>query len=139
MKKINLSFFVLPLLVTFMLGSCQKHLDFQDNKNNSPVSKTGNNANLEKQCRLLVDQGLSDGFMQSYHYNQNGLADEVHWFKPALFDFWATLQYGNRNELTTGRYYHSADDFVDFNFYRVTLCIIIIKGIKFEIGLISFY
>ena len=115
MKKINLSLFILPLLVIF-LSACQKQLDSKDGKGNAAVSKAGNNANLENRCRLLSNNGLSDGFLQAYHYNTDGLADEMHLSKPGEFSYRATMSYGSRNEITNARFYYDAATFYDIVF-----------------------
>ncbi|MES2646681.1 MAG: hypothetical protein V4717_07405 [Bacteroidota bacterium] len=104
------------VLLVIVLNSCQKDIRETNKTAADVLIKAGNNANVEKSCRLLVDKGLSDGFIQSYHYNDKGLADEFQLFKPGEYDMWATMAYGERNEITSAKFYYDAATYYDIIF-----------------------
>jgi hypothetical protein len=114
-KNIFLRFGSLLLSLIVVTG-CQKQIQQQDKKAGDVLAKIGNNANVEKRCRLLVDEGLSDGFNQSYHYSDKGLADEFYLSKPGEYNFWATMSYGDRNEIRNARFFYDAATFYDIVF-----------------------
>ncbi len=115
MKKNFFSQIGLLLLAVIMVTGCQKQFPEPETPDDAFL-KSGSNANVENKYRLLVDKGLSDGFLQWYHYNENGLADEFHIFKPDIIDWWATMEYDNRNIMSKARFFYSTDDFYDIVF-----------------------
>ena len=114
MKK-NLFLLFGSVLLMLFIG-CKKQPQESANKATDVKSKTGNNANLVNHCRLLVNEGLSDGFIQAYRYNEAGLANEYKLFLPGIYDFKATIVYGNRGEVTNARFYYTPDVFYDIVF-----------------------
>jgi hypothetical protein len=115
MKK---KFFYMLGSVLFTLAifsSCQKQMDEPDQSGNVTL-KSGSKANVTNNYRLLVDKGLSDGFLQWYHYNDAGLADEFHLFKPDQYDWWATMEYSSRNLISKAHFYYSDEEHYDIVF-----------------------
>jgi len=74
---------------------------------------SGSKGNIENKIRLLENKGLSDGFLYGYGYNEMGLADSYYQFKPELYNFWATMEYDNNNQMSKARFYYSEEEFYD--------------------------
>jgi hypothetical protein len=115
MKKKFLYLMGSMLLTLVFVSSCQKQTEEPD-QNGNVYLKSGSLANVTNSYRLLVDKGLSDGFLQWYHYNDLGLADEYHAFKPDQYNMWATMEYNERNLISKATFYYSEEDYYDIVF-----------------------
>lgn len=96
------------LLALIMVTSCEKQ-NMEPDQSDDVFLKSGSKHKGEMKYRLLVDSGLSDGFIQSYHYNYKGLADEFHLSKPDLYSYSAMMEYNEKNLMSKARAYVGAD------------------------------
>jgi hypothetical protein len=118
MKK-RIPYFISTMLLTLVIASsCQKQIEEPD-QSGDVYLKSGSMANVTNSYRLLVDKGLSDGFLQWYHYNEKGLADEFHASKPDQYNMWATMEYNSRNLMSKANFYYSVDEHYDIVFNYV--------------------
>jgi hypothetical protein len=116
MKKVYFPTLGILLLALTIVSSCKKENQEQLDQSGESALKKGSFNNDKHGCRLVADSGLSDGFLQTYHYNNKGLADKFHISRPAQFDFSATMEYNSSNLMSKAKFTYGDGVFYDIVF-----------------------